>query len=89
MSNADRHPAADPPRATALLANPAGGYRVLPGGAAYCTGIIPDDGFEVVRVQLDPWLPLTRATTSSSSTSPAPAARSRRSAASRCGCRRR
>jgi hypothetical protein len=59
MSDATDHPATVPAdRAPGLLANPAGNYRVLPGGAAYCTGIVPDDGFEVVRVQLDPWLPL-------------------------------
>jgi hypothetical protein len=59
LSNATEHRSADTAaNAPALLANPAGDYRVLPGGAAYCTGIVPDDGFEVVRVQLDPWLPL-------------------------------
>jgi hypothetical protein len=59
VTNATDHSAPDQAEhATALLANPTGGYRILPGGAAYCTGIIPDDGFEVVRVQLDPWLPL-------------------------------
>ncbi|MGJ7497156.1 2-amino-5-chloromuconate deaminase CnbZ [Variovorax sp. RT4R15] len=45
----------------ALLVNAAGNYRILPGGAAYCTGIVPEEGFEVVRVQLDRWLPLAEA----------------------------
>jgi len=45
----------------ALLDNPKGGYRILPGGVAYCTGIVPHAGYEVVRVQLRTWLPLDRA----------------------------
>jgi len=40
------------------MPNPLGNYQVLPSGSAYCGGIVPDEGFEVVRVQLDPWLPL-------------------------------
>lgn len=44
-----------------LIDNATGGYRILPSGAAYCTGIVPHDGFEVVRVQLEPWLPLDQA----------------------------
>lgn len=44
-----------------LLDNEAGNYRILPGGVAYCTGIIPNEGFEVVRVQLQTWLPLDQA----------------------------
>ncbi|PLP96802.1 hypothetical protein CYJ10_30870 [Cupriavidus pauculus] len=44
-----------------MLDNKVGGYRVLPGGIAYCTGIVPHDGFEVVRVQLQNWLPLADA----------------------------
>lgn len=47
--------------ASPLLDNPAGAYRVLPAGAAYCTGILPYEGFEVVRVQLSTWLPLEQA----------------------------
>jgi hypothetical protein len=43
---------------TELFDNKAGAYKILPGGPAYCTGIIPYDGYEVVRVQLEPWLPL-------------------------------
>lgn len=50
--------AGKPPVASALLDNAAGNYRVLPGGVAYCTGIVPHAGFEVVRVQLSTWLPL-------------------------------
>src|SRR5262245_20140676 len=41
-----------------LLENKVGGYRILPGGVAFCTGVIPNAGCEVVRVQLDPWLPV-------------------------------
>ncbi len=44
-----------------LLDNQPGAYRVLPGGAAYCTGIVPYEGFEVVRIQLRSWLPLDEA----------------------------
>ena len=42
----------------ALHQNSAGNYRVLPSGAAYCAGIVPDAGFEVVRAELQTWLPL-------------------------------
>lgn len=49
------------PASPPLLDNTAGNYRILPGGVAYCTGIIPDAGFEVVRVQLQTWLPLEQA----------------------------
>ncbi len=44
-----------------LLDNQLGAYRILPGGAAYCTGIVPYEGFEVVRIQLRSWLPLDEA----------------------------
>ncbi|MBX9962693.1 MAG: hypothetical protein K2Y35_06555 [Burkholderiales bacterium] len=47
--------AADTP---VLLDNKGGNSRILPGGGAYCTGVVPDAGFEVVRVLLQPWLPL-------------------------------
>ena len=56
-------PAASRPATGFLIDNEAGGYRILPGGAAYCTGIIPHEGFEVVRVQLQNWLPLEQAYT--------------------------
>jgi len=44
-----------------LIEHRAGNYKVLPSGAAYCSGIIPDPGYEVVRVELDPWLALDEA----------------------------
>jgi hypothetical protein len=44
-----------------LIKNSAGNYKILPSGAAYCSGIVPDQGFEVVRVELQPWLPLEQA----------------------------
>lgn len=46
---------------SALHQNSAGNYRVLPSGAAYCAGITPDPGFEVVRAELQNWLPLEQA----------------------------
>lgn len=42
----------------ALIDNPAGNYKILPGGAAFCSGVIPYPGYEIVRVLLDPWIPL-------------------------------
>jgi hypothetical protein len=44
-----------------FIQHAAGHYRVLPSGAAYCAAVVPDEGYEVVRVQLQPWLPLERA----------------------------
>lgn len=44
-----------------LIHNQAGGYKIQPGGSVYCAGVRPDDGFEVVRVVLRPWIPLDRA----------------------------
>lgn len=44
-----------------LLDNRAGNYRILPSGAAYCLAVVPDEGFEVVRLLLRPWLPLEQA----------------------------
>jgi hypothetical protein len=44
--------------ASALIDNKAGAYKILPGGAAFCSGIIPHEGYEVVRVLLRPWIPL-------------------------------
>ena len=41
-----------------LIDNSAGNYKTLPSGAAYCAGNVPDPGFEVVRAELRPWLPL-------------------------------
>jgi enamine deaminase RidA (YjgF/YER057c/UK114 family) len=43
---------------TALIENTAGAYKILPGGAAFCSGIIPYEGYEVVRVLLRPWIAL-------------------------------
>lgn len=48
----------NPPDFSALIDNKAGNYRALPGGTAFCSGVIPYDGYEVVRVLLDRWLPL-------------------------------
>ena len=45
---------------SAFLDNKPGNCRILPGGGAYCTGIIPNEGFEIVRVLLRPWLTLDR-----------------------------
>ena len=44
-----------------LIDNKAGAYRILPGGQVYCAGVVPYEGFEVVRVLLRPWIPLERA----------------------------
>ena len=44
-----------------LIDNKAGAYRILPGGQVYCAGVVPFEGFEVVRVLLRPWIPLERA----------------------------
>ncbi|HSV82772.1 MAG TPA: hypothetical protein VLK85_26540 [Ramlibacter sp.] len=44
-----------------LIENKAGNYKVLPSGVAYCSGVIPDAGYEVVRVELQDWLPLEQA----------------------------
>ncbi len=41
-----------------LLDNKAGDCRILPVGSAYCGGVLPNEGFEVVRVLLRPWLPI-------------------------------
>ncbi len=43
---------------SALIDNKAGDYKILPGGAAFCSGIIPCEGYEIVRVLLRPWIPL-------------------------------
>lgn len=46
--------------APALIENKAGAYKILLGGPAFCAGIIPYEGYEVVRVLLRPWIPLER-----------------------------
>ncbi len=51
------HTTADTP---ALLDNEAGAYRILPGGSAFCSGVVPYQGYEVVRVLMNPWIPLDR-----------------------------
>ncbi len=48
-------------RVPSLIDNKAGSYRILPGGTVYCAGIVPYEGYEVVRVLLRPWVPLERA----------------------------
>jgi hypothetical protein len=49
------------PDLLSLVDNAAGAYRILPGGSVYCSGVIPYEGFEVVRVLLRPWIPLEQA----------------------------
>jgi hypothetical protein len=44
-----------------LIENKTGNYKVLPSGVAYCSGVIPDAGYEVVRAELKHWLPLEQA----------------------------
>jgi hypothetical protein len=41
-----------------LIDNKVGAYKILPGGSAFCSGVIPHEGHEVVRVLLRPWIPL-------------------------------
>lgn len=45
-------------RSEGLIENKAGNYKVLPSGVAYCSGIIPDAGYEVVRIELQHWIPM-------------------------------
>ena len=49
------------PSQRSLLDNKAGAYKILPGGPVYCGGVLPYEGFEVVRVLLRPWIQLERA----------------------------
>lgn len=44
-----------------MIDNKTGGYRFVPGGAVFCGGVVPYEGYEVVRVLLRPWIPLERA----------------------------
>jgi hypothetical protein len=44
-----------------LIHNQAGNYRIALGGPAFCRGVIPDPGFEIVRVHLRPWVPMAQA----------------------------
>ena len=32
---------------SALIDNNAGAYKILPGGAAFCSGVIPYEGYEI------------------------------------------
>lgn len=49
------------PSVPSLIDNKAGAYRILPGGSVFCSGVVPYEGFEVVRVLLRPWIPLEQA----------------------------
>ena len=49
------------PRSDGLFENSSGAYKILPSGVAYCSGIVPDNGFEVVRAELQPWVPIEQA----------------------------
>lgn len=44
-----------------LIDNETGSYRILPGGPVFCSGVVPYEGFEVVRVVLRSWIPLDQA----------------------------
>ena len=44
-----------------LIDNKAGAFKIAPGGSVYCAGVVPHEGFEVVRALLRPWVPLDRA----------------------------
>lgn len=46
------------PSSSTLIDNQAGNYQILPGGAAFCSGVIPHQGYEIIRVLLRPWIPL-------------------------------
>ena len=46
------------PSVPSLIDNKAGAYKILPGGSVFCAGVLPYEGFEVVRVLLRPWIPL-------------------------------
>jgi hypothetical protein len=50
-----------PSVSTELIDHRMGNYKVLPSGAAYCAGVVPDPGHQVVRVELNPWVPLDQA----------------------------
>lgn len=47
--------------ARSLVDNKAGAYRFAPGGPVFCGGVVPHEGYEVVRVLLRPWIPLDQA----------------------------
>lgn len=45
-------------QAVAMVDQPAGGFRFLPGGQVFAAGAVAVPGFEIVHAVLDPWLPL-------------------------------
>jgi hypothetical protein len=47
--------------ATEWISNGPGRYRFIPGNAVFCTGVLPDVGFEVVHVLFDHPRPLAQA----------------------------
>ncbi len=47
--------------APALVDNPRGGFRFLPGGPVFAGGAVAAEGFEIVHAVLRPWLPLEEA----------------------------
>ncbi len=49
-----------PASSASLLDNKEGSCRVLPGAAAYCGGVLPYEGYEVVRAVLRSWPPLNQ-----------------------------
>lgn len=55
MSNEANH------RFPPLIDNKAGAFKIAPGGSVYCAGVVPYEGFEVVRVLLRPWIRLDKA----------------------------
>src|SRR6478736_5589207 len=42
----------------AMFAVEAGHYRFVPAGQVFCSGVRPDEGFEVIHAILRPYLPL-------------------------------
>ena len=46
------------PSLPSLIDNKAGAFKIAPGGSVYCAGVLPYEGFEVVRALLRPWIPL-------------------------------
>ncbi len=49
------------PVTPSLIDNKEGAFRIAPGGPVFCAGVVPYEGFEVVRVLLRPWIPLDKA----------------------------
>ncbi len=44
-----------------LIDNKEGAFRIAPGGPVFCAGVVPHEGYEIVRVLLRPWIPLDQA----------------------------